>query len=209
MTTKNHNAHLRQRPYILRTLEVTGPTDTDRFTVVSPRKGYRIRLVRLQILQKGEEDRFYVEVYFGTAGNIITDPTNGIDILQVNVAGSAKTRTFPRGEGPRGLRGEPVSIRYRTAGPSGNSHSSNDLTCARGLNGTTAFAHADSVDIYILRWHCNCREGRPHPDRPHLDPRRRLRAVLRRRRHRHRCPPLAGILPQDHCLIVLSSYFSP
>ena len=70
-------------------------------------------MVRLQILQKGEEDRFYVEVYFGTAGNIITDPTtNGIDILQVNVAGSAKTRTFPRGEGPRGLhRGEPVSIR--------------------------------------------------------------------------------------------------
>ncbi len=30
--------------------------------------------------------------------------------------------------------------------------SSNDLTCTRALNGTTAAAHANNLDIYNLRW---------------------------------------------------------
>jgi len=29
---------------------------------------------------------------------------------------------------------------------------SNDLTCTRAINGTTAAAHADNLDVYILRW---------------------------------------------------------
>ena len=33
-----------------------------------------------------------------------------------------------------------------------NDISTNDLTVARGLNGTTGAAHSDDSDIYILRW---------------------------------------------------------
>ena len=33
-----------------------------------------------------------------------------------------------------------------------NDISTNDLTVARGLNGTTGAAHADNSDVYILRW---------------------------------------------------------
>ena len=33
-----------------------------------------------------------------------------------------------------------------------NDISANDLTVARGLNGTTGAAHSDDSNIYILRW---------------------------------------------------------
>ena len=54
----NHNAPLRRRPYKLLVKEVAGPTDTDQATVLSPAPGYRIRLVRLRMLQTGGEGRF-------------------------------------------------------------------------------------------------------------------------------------------------------
>ncbi len=125
MTTKrnvlgrpgNHNAPLRQRPYKLLVKEVAGPTDTNRATALSPTPGYRIRLVRLRMLQTGGEGRFLVEVYFGAAPNLITDPTQGIDILAVPNIGSDSTRTFRRGEGPRGLRDSPLSVRHRGVAP--------------------------------------------------------------------------------------------
>ena len=113
----NHNAPLRQRPYKLLVKEVVGPTDTSRTTALSPTPGYRIRLVRLRMLQAGGEGRFLVEVYFGAAPNLITDPTQGIDILAVPNIGSDSTRTFRRGEGPRGLRDSPLSVRHRGVAP--------------------------------------------------------------------------------------------
>ena len=95
------------------------PTDTDgRATVLTPRPGYRIRLVRLRMLQTGGEGRFLVEVYFGTAPNLITDPSQGVDILAVPNIGSDSTRTFSRREGPRGRRDEPISVRHRGIAPS-------------------------------------------------------------------------------------------
>ena len=42
---------LRRRPYKLLVTEVAGPTGTGRATVLTPRPGYRIRLVRLRMLQ--------------------------------------------------------------------------------------------------------------------------------------------------------------
>ena len=117
MSTKNHNVTLRQRPYELLVVEAAGPTDTDRATIVTPAKGFRIRLVRCRALQTGGEGRFLVEVYFGVAPNIITDPTQGVDILAVPNIGSDSTRTFPRLEGPRGLREAPLSVRHRGVNP--------------------------------------------------------------------------------------------
>ena len=125
----NHNAPLRQRPYELLTIEVDGPlSSTDQTTVLTPTPGYRVRLVRARILQKGEEGRFLVEIYFGTNPNIITDPAKGIDILAIPNAGSDSTRTFARQEGPRGLRGEPVSVRYRGVSPTVSHHIFIDYT---------------------------------------------------------------------------------
>ena len=126
MTTKqnalgrpgNHHAPLRQRPYKLLVTEVAGPTSTGRATVLTPRPGYRIRLVRLRMLQTAGEGRFLVEVYFGTAPNLITVPSQGIDILAVPNIGSDSTRTFARRGGPRGLRDEPISVRHRGIAPS-------------------------------------------------------------------------------------------
>ena len=114
---QNHNAPLRQRPYKLLVTEVAGPTDTGRATVLTPRPGYRIRLVRLRMLQTAGEGRFLVEAYFGTAANLITEPNQGIDILAVPNIGSDSTRTFARRAGPRGLRDEPISIRHRGVAP--------------------------------------------------------------------------------------------
>ena len=113
----NHNAPLRRRPYRLLVKELAGPTDTGQANVLSPTPGYRIRLVRLRMLQTGGEGRFLVEVYFGTAPNLITDPTQGIDILAVPNIGSDSTRTFSRNQGPRGLRDSPLSVRHRGAAP--------------------------------------------------------------------------------------------
>ncbi len=114
----NHNAPLRQRPYKLLVKEVAGPTSTSRATALTPRSGYRIRLVRLRMLQTAGEGRFLVEVYFGTSPNLITVPFKGIDILAVPNIGSDSTRTFARSGGPRGLRDEPVSVRHRGVAPS-------------------------------------------------------------------------------------------
>ena len=116
--TKNHNVTVRQRPYKLQVTEAAGPTDTDRATVLTPRSGYRIRLVRLRMLQTAGEGRFLVETYFGTATNIISDPSQGIDILAVPNIGSDSTRTFDRRAGPLGRRDEPISARHRGVAPS-------------------------------------------------------------------------------------------
>ncbi len=114
---ENHNVTLRQRPYKLLVKEVAGPTNTNQAIALSPTPGYRIRLVRLRMLQTGGEGRFLVEVYFGAAPNLISDPTQGIDILAVPNIGSDSTRTYPRSEGPRGRRDSPLSVRHRGVAP--------------------------------------------------------------------------------------------
>ena len=53
------------------------------------------------------------------------------------------------------------------------------LSVSRGLNGTTPGAHADGSTVHILRWPALGGACRPHSGSPHLDPRRRLRTLLR------------------------------
>ena len=117
MTTRAlHRAPLRRRPFALRTVEVTPLRG--RQTILEPTKGYRIRLVRVKVIQPEPDDRHLCEVYFGTAGSLITDPSRAVDILAVPDSGSASTRTYQRGRGPRGRRGEPLSFRWRNRAPS-------------------------------------------------------------------------------------------
>lgn len=121
MTTRTpHRAPLRRRPFTLRTVEVTPSRRRGRQTVLEPAKGYRIRLVRLKVIQPTSDDRHLCEFYFGTASSLITDPSRAVDILAVPDSGSASTRTYQRGQGPRGRRGEPLSFRWRNRAPSTN-----------------------------------------------------------------------------------------
>ena len=107
----------RRRPYLLKTREEQSSTDTNRQTVLSPTNGYHLRIVRVKVKQDTADGRHLWELYFGTAGNIITDQKKGIDILAVPDKGSASTRTYLNREGPLGNRDEVLSGRWRGTAP--------------------------------------------------------------------------------------------
>ena len=119
MTTRpSSKAPLRRRPFALKTADVTPPSRRGRHTILTPAKGYRIRLVRVKVVQPEADGRHLCEIYFGTAGSLITDPSRAVDILAVPDKGTASTRAFLRDQGPRGRRGEPLSLRWRGKSPS-------------------------------------------------------------------------------------------
>ncbi len=118
MTTRSvYRAPLRRRPFVPLTAEVTPPRRRGRQTLLTPAKGYRIRLLRLKVLQPESNGRRLCEIYFGTAGSLITDASRAIDIMAIPDGGTASTRAYPRGQGPRGRRGEPLSLRWRGRPP--------------------------------------------------------------------------------------------
>ena len=122
MTTRqSHKAPLRRRPFTLKTAEVTPSPRRGRHTILAPAKGYRIRLVRVKVIQPVSDGRHLCEIYFGMAGSLVTDPPRAVDILAVPDKGTVSTRTFLRDQGPRGRRGEPLSLRWRGRPPS-NGH---------------------------------------------------------------------------------------
>ena len=122
MTTRTaHRAPLRRRPYVLNTTEVTVSRRRGRQTILTPSKGYRIRLIRVKVVQPVADGRHMCELYFGTAGSLATDPSRAVGILEVPDSGAVSTRAYLREQGPRGLRGEPLSFRWRGRSPS-NDH---------------------------------------------------------------------------------------
>ena len=122
MTTRTpHRAPLRRRPYVLRTAEVTASRSRRRQPILTPSKGYRIRLIRVKVVQPEPDDRHTFELFFGTAGSLATDPSRAVDILGVPDQEAVSSRTYLREQGPRGLRGEPLSFRWRGKPPS-NDH---------------------------------------------------------------------------------------
>ena len=107
-----------QRPFALLTTEVASSTNsTARQTILTPSKGFRIRLVRIRVIQDDTDGRHLWELYFGDGANLVANLTNGIDILIIPDKGSDSTRVYPRNQGPRGLRDEVVSGRWRGSGP--------------------------------------------------------------------------------------------
>ena len=107
----------RRRDYELLTKEVDSSTNTDRQAILTPSKGFRIRLVSVKVQQHATDGRHLWELFFGTAGNLITAPNRGVDILAVPALGSSKTRTFLQNQGPRGDRDEVLSGRWRGTAP--------------------------------------------------------------------------------------------
>ena len=119
MTTRaSHKSPLRRRPFTLKAVEVAPSNRRGRHTILTPSKGYRIRLARVKVVQPEADGRRLCEIYFGTAGNLITEPSRAVDILAVPDKGTASTRAYPRDQGPRGKRGEPLSLRWRGRRPS-------------------------------------------------------------------------------------------
>ena len=112
-----YRARMRRRRYQLRIKVVDSSTDIGRQTILAPAPGRRIRFIRTRVLQEVSDGRHLWELFFGDAGNIITAPNRGIDILAVPDAGSDASRIFRRGEGPRGKRNEVLSGRWRGAAP--------------------------------------------------------------------------------------------
>ena len=112
-----YRAAIRRRPYRLRIRIVDGSTNTSRQTLLSPSKGFRIRFIRVKVLQDSSDGRHLWELFFGDAGNMITAPNRSIDVLAVPDSGSAATRTFSRNQGPRGKQDEVLSGRWRGVAP--------------------------------------------------------------------------------------------
>ena len=119
--TRTSRSPVRRRDYILKVREVATVTTTDRQTLVTPSNGFRVRVVKIRAVRIAADDYRLLEIYFGTAANLITGPNKGIDILGVPSLRSASTRTARRGEGRVGQRNEVVSIRWRGIAPN-NAH---------------------------------------------------------------------------------------
>ena len=90
-------------------------TNTVRDTVLTPTNGKRIRIIRVRGIQEGADGRHLYELYFGTGANITVNPEKAIDTLDILDLNDDETRTYERGEGPRGLRNEVLSGRWKAA----------------------------------------------------------------------------------------------
>ena len=92
-------------------------TASFREPLVRPGKGKRLRILRVRAIQELADGRRLYEVYFGTGESIAAEPGKAVDTLDIPELGDASTRVFPRSEGPRGLRDEPLSGRWAGEAP--------------------------------------------------------------------------------------------
>jgi hypothetical protein len=86
--------------------------NTDRQTLATPATGWRLRLIRVTVVQIATDGLHFVEPYFGTGTNISSSPTKAIDYIRVPDLGEGASRTWSRGAGPVGKKNEVLSIRW-------------------------------------------------------------------------------------------------
>ena len=122
MTTRR-NRRVQPRPRVFEPLLQAHDSNTSnlRETLVTPSKGKRLRILRVRVIQETAEGRRLYEVYFGTGETMAADPARAVDTLDVPDLGEDSTRVFPREEGPRGERDEPLSGRWSGDAPT-NAH---------------------------------------------------------------------------------------
>ncbi len=116
MTTRR-NRRVQPRPRVYEPLLRAHDSNTsnERETLVIPNKGKRLRILRVRAIQEVADGRQLYEVYFGTGESIAAGPGRAVDTLDIPELGEDATRTFPRDEGPRGQRDEPLSGRWAGA----------------------------------------------------------------------------------------------
>ena len=113
MTTRR-NRRVQPRPRVFEPLLQARDSNTSniRDTLVTPNKGKRLRILRVRVVQETADGRRLYEVYFGSGETIAADPSRAVDTLDIPELGEDSTRVFPRDEGPRGERDEPLSGRW-------------------------------------------------------------------------------------------------
>ena len=120
MTTRRQSkSNVRPRPRVFEPLLQAYDSNTVnvRETLLTPNKGKRLRILRVRVIQESTDGRRLYEVYFGTGETISADPAKAVDTLDVPDQGEDSTRAFPRDEGPRGQRDEPLSGRWNGVAP--------------------------------------------------------------------------------------------
>ena len=123
MTTRRsrrQNTKVSPRPRVYEPLLRAHDSNTGsmRETIAAPNKGKRLRILRVRAIQEAADGRRLYEVYFGTAENMAAASARAVDTLDIPELGEDSTRIFPRDEGPRGLRDEPLSGRWSSEPPS-------------------------------------------------------------------------------------------
>ena len=108
----------RPRVYEPRLRAYDSNTSNLRETLAAPAKGKRLRILRVRVIQEVADGRRIYEIYFGGGPDISANPAKAIDTLDIPEQGEAATRVFPRDEGPRGQRDEPLSGRWQGPAPS-------------------------------------------------------------------------------------------
>ena len=122
MTTRRNrrqNTTVRPRPRVYEPLLRAHDSNTSnaRETLVRPNKGKRLRILSVRVIQEVADGRRLYEVYFGEGETIASEPGKAVDTLDIPALGEDATRTFPRDEGPRGQRDEPLSGRWSGEAP--------------------------------------------------------------------------------------------
>ena len=118
MTTRR-NRRVQPRPRVYEPLLRAHDSNTAnlRETIAIPNKGKRLRILRVRAIQEAAEGRRLYEVYFGAGATMAEAPGKALDTLDIPELGEDSTRLFPRDEGPRGLRDEPLSGRWSSEPP--------------------------------------------------------------------------------------------
>ena len=117
-TRRNRRVQPRPRVYEPRLRAYDSNTAVLRETLVRPSKGKRLRILRVRVLQEVADGRRLYEVYFGEGETAASVPGKSVDTLDIPELGEDATRVFPRDEGPRGRRDEPLSGRWSGVAPS-------------------------------------------------------------------------------------------
>ena len=86
----------------------TSSNSTRRFTIKTPSRGRRLRIIRVEAFDISISSGVEVELYFGTVSD------GAIDLLSVPTGGSDATRTWARGAGPAGGKNQALSGRKRS-----------------------------------------------------------------------------------------------
>jgi len=121
--TIRRNRKVQPRPRVYEPALRSHDTNTSsvREPLVFPGKGKRLRILRVRALQEVADGRRLYEVYFGEGASIVSDTAKAVDTLDIRELGEDSTRVFPRDQGPRGLRDEPLSGRW-SGNPPTTSH---------------------------------------------------------------------------------------
>jgi len=92
-------------------------TSTTRNTLLTPTAGKRLRIIRIRGIAESADGRHIMDLYFGTGTDITTNPEKAIGSLDIADLNDDETRTYERGEGPRGLRNEVLSGAWKATAP--------------------------------------------------------------------------------------------